>query len=169
MQKMFISYAWAIGCWKSTITNFISTKVWLPTFNNDAIRSEVATDFSWPDETEAIKRIKKRLNSTIKEWKSFIYDASVDRTRWTLKNILIKNWYKFFIISIDLNKETLLQSYKRTSNFEAIKKIDNVYEDHQKFLNDFDNDINIHINETNYQNRLKNVYRMVSQWVKNLE
>ena len=105
MEKVFISYAWAIWCWKSPITNYISTKLWLPTFNTDAIRSEVVEDFLKIDEEETQNRLKKRLNLLINEWKSFIYDASVDRIRWNLKESLIKNQYKFFIISIDLDKE----------------------------------------------------------------
>ena len=76
--------------------------------NSDAIRSEVVEDLMKFDEIEINKRIKERLNSVIEDWKSFIYDASIDRTRWILKKILIKNNYKFFIISIDLDRDTLL-------------------------------------------------------------
>jgi hypothetical protein len=47
-----------------------------------------------------------------------------------------------------------------------MKRIDEVYEDHQNFLKNFSNDINMHINETNYQNRLENVYKVVSQRIK---
>ena len=165
MKKIVITYAWAIWCWKSPITNYISTKLWLPTFNTDSIRSEVCEDFLKYDETEAQKRIKKRFNSVIKEWKSFIYDASVDRTRWVLKEILIKNNYKFFIISIDLDRDTLLSFYKAKSYQESIERIDKVYEDHQNFLKEFSNDVNIHINEKNYKDRLENVYKIVSQRV----
>ena len=50
-----------------------------------------------------------------------------------------------------------------------MKRIDEVYEDHQNFLKIFSNDINMYINETNYQNRLENVYRVVSQWIKKFE
>jgi len=170
MEKIVITYAWAIWCWKTTITNFISTKIWLPTFNNDAIRSEVATDFSRLDETEAQKRIKERLDDIVQKGISFIYDASVDRKRKSLlKEILIKNNYKYFIISIDLNKETLLKSYRSTSNFEALKKIDKVYEDHQNFLKECSSDINLHINEDNYKERLDIVYKAVSQRMKEIE
>jgi len=168
MEKVFISYAWAIWCWKSPITNYISTKLWLPTFNTDAIRSEVVEDFLKIDEEETQNRLKKRLNLLINEWKSFIYDASVDRIRWNLKESLIKNQYKFFIISIDLDKETLLKFYTIKSYYESMKRIDKVYEDHQKFLKNFSNDINMHINETNYQNRLENVYKVVSQRIEKM-
>lgn len=50
-----------------------------------------------------------------------------------------------------------------------MQRIDKVYEDHEKFLKDFPDDINIHINETNYQNRLENVYKVVNQRIKKLE
>lgn len=168
MERLIICYAWAIWCWKSPITNYISTKLWLPTFNTDAIRSEVVEDFLKIDEEETQNRLKKRLNLLINEWKSFIYDASIGRIRWNLKESLIKNQYKFFIISIDLDKETLLKFYTIKSYYESMKRIDKVYEDHQKFLKNFSNDINMHINETNYQNRLENVYKVVSQRIEKM-
>ena len=127
MKKIFISYAWATGCWKSPITNYISTKLWLPTFNTDAIRSEVTEDLLEFNMNEAKKRIKERLNLVIQEGSSFIYDASVDRTWWDLKEILIRNWYEFFIISIDLDKETLLDFYKIKWYSESMKMIDKIY------------------------------------------
>ena len=163
MKKFFISYAGAIWCGKSPITNYISTKLWLPVFDTDAIRSEVVEDLMKFDEIEINKRIKERLNSVIEDWKSFIYDASIDRTRWVLKEILIKNYYEFFIISIDLDRDTLLSFYKAKSYSESIKMIDKVYEDHQKFLKDFWEDIDIHIDVKTYKNRLKNVYRAVNK------
>ena len=165
MKKFFISYAGAIWCGKSPITNYISTKLWLPVFDTDAIRSEVVEDLMKFDEIEINKRIKERLNSVIEDWKSFIYDASIDRTRWILKKILIKNNYKFFIISIDLDRDTLLSFYKAKSYSESIKMIDKVYEDHQKFLKDFWEDIDMHIDIKTYKNRLKNVYRAVNKWI----
>ena len=165
MKKIFISYAGAIWCGKSPITNYISTKLWLPVFDTDAIRSEVVEDLMKFDEIEINKRIKERLNSVIEDWKSFIYDASIDRTRWILKKILIKNNYKFFIISIDLDRDTLLSFYKAKSYSESIKMVDKVYEDHQKFLKDFWEDIDMHIDIKTYKNRLKNVYRAVNKWI----
>ncbi len=167
MEKVFISYAWAIWCWKSPITNYISTKLWLPIFNTDSVRSEVCEDFLKFDENEAQKRIKERLSNIIQNGVSFIYDASVDRKRKNLiKDILIKNNYRYFIISIDLDKKTLVDFYKAKWYNESMKRIDEVYEDHQNFLKNFSNDINMHINETNYQNRLENVYKVVSQRIK---
>ena len=88
MKKICITFAWVMWCWKTPIANYISTKLCLPTFNTDAIRSEVSEDFLKYDEVEAQKRIKKRLQSVIKGWKSFIYDASVDRKRPILKEVL---------------------------------------------------------------------------------
>ena len=169
MEKIFITYAWAIGCWKSPITNYISTKLWLPTFNTDAIRSEVLEDLLEFDEDEIQRRIKERLDSLIKEWKSFICDASVDRTRWVLKGALIKNHYRCFIISIDLDKEILSKFYDVKSYHESMKIIDNVFEDHKKFLKEFSSDINIHINAENYKNRLENVYNALNRRIKSIK
>ena len=168
MKKICITFAWVMWCWKTPIANYISTKLCLPTFNTDAIRSEVSEDFLKYDEVEAQKRIKKRLQSVIKGWKSFIYDASVDRKRPILKEVLRENWYKSFIISIDLDKETLLNFYKAKSYYET-QMIDRMYEEHQNFLKGFSEDVNIHINENNYDERLELVYKAVSQRMKDVE
>ena len=45
--------------------------------------------------------------------------------------------------------------------------IDKVYEDHQKFLKDYWEDIDMHIDIKTYKNRLKNVYRAVNKWIQN--
>ena len=170
MKNIIITYAWAIGCWKSPITNYISTKLWLPTFNTDTIRSEVCEDYLKFDEDEARKRIKERLNDVIQNGISFICDASVDRKRKNLiKEILIKNNYEYFIVSIDLNKETLSRFYKAKLYSDSMKMIDRVYEDHQKFLEEYSDDINLHINEDNYNERLEIVYKAISQRMKDIE
>lgn len=169
MEKLFITYAWSIWCWKSPITNYISTKLWLPVFDTDAIVSEVCEDFLKKDWDEIKKRKEERLNLVIEGWRSFICDCSVDRIRWNLKETLIKNQYKYFIISIDLDKETLLKFYTVKSYYESMERIDKVYEEHQKFLKEFSDDVNIHINEKNYKDRLDNVYKVVSQRMENFK
>ena len=158
MDKIFIWYAWAIWCWKSPITNYISTKLWLPIFNTDSILSEVCEDLLEVNREEANKRVKERLDKIINNWISFIYDASIDRKWEQLREILIRNNYKIFIISIDLDKETLLNFYKTKSYFESIEKLEKVYDDHQKFLEKYWNEINIHIDNKNYSERLEIVY-----------
>jgi len=169
MNKIFVSYAWAVGCWKSPITNYISTKLRLPTFNTDSVLSEVCEDCLELNREEAHKRVEKRLSKIIKDWISFIYDASVDRRWWVLKDSLIKYWYRCFIISIDLEKDTLLKFYTTKSYYESIKRIDDVYQDHQKFLKEFWADIDLYINENNYKERLDVVYMAVSKRIKGLE
>lgn len=154
MEKIFIWYAWAVWCWKSPITNYISTDLWLPIFNTDAIRSEVCEDLWAFDEIEAKERMRKRLNMIIQKWISFICDASVDRTWEQLKTILIKNNYKYFIISIDLSKDTLFKFYKAKSYNEALIRIDKTVEEHNNFLKICWDDVNLHINEENYSKRL---------------
>ena len=169
MNKIFISYAWAVGCWKSPITNYMSTKLWLPTFNTDAIRSEICEDSLKFDEDEAQRRIRERYISIIEKWVSFIFDASVDRKRPILKEVLRENWYKIFIISIDLDKETLQKFYESKWYNESMKMIDKIYEDHQKFLKEYSSDINLHINENNYKKRLEIVYEAVYHRIEEIE
>lgn len=128
--------------------------MWFPTFNTDAIRSEVCEDFWFFDEIEAKERMRKRLNMIIQKWISFICDASVDRTWEQIKPILIKNNYKYFIISIDLRKDTLFKFYKAKSYNEALIRIDKIMEEHNNFLRTCWDDIDLHINEEIYSKRL---------------
>lgn len=169
MEKIVITYAWATWCWKSPITNYMSTKLWLPTFNTDAIRSEICEDSLKFNEDEAQRRIRERYISIIEKWVSFIFDASVDRKRPILKEVLRKNWYKIFIISIDLDKETLQKFYESKWYNESMKMIDKIYEDHQKFLKEYSSDINLHINENNYKKRLEIVYEAVYHRIEEIE
>ena len=41
MQKICITFAGCVGSSKTPISNYLSTKLNLPIFNNDAIRSEI--------------------------------------------------------------------------------------------------------------------------------
>ena len=50
-----------------------------------------------------------------------------------------------------------------------MKIIDNVFEDHKKFLKEFSSDINIHINAENYKNRLENVYNALNRRIKSIK
>ena len=82
---------------------------------------------------------------------------------------MIKNNYKYFIISIDLDKETLSKFYEAKGYHESMKMIDKVYEDHQNFLREFSGDINIHITEKNYQDRLDIVYKVATKRIKQIK
>lgn len=60
-KKICITFAGAVGSSKTPISNYLSTKLNLPIFNNDAIRSEVIEDLGIFDSEEHLKRRNARL------------------------------------------------------------------------------------------------------------
>jgi adenylylsulfate kinase-like enzyme len=65
-KKVCIIFAGAVGSSKTPISNYLSIKLNLPIFNNDAIRSEVIEDLGFFDSNEHIKRRNSRLEEIIK-------------------------------------------------------------------------------------------------------
>jgi hypothetical protein len=95
INKICITFAWPVGCSKTPISNYLSTKLNLPVFNNDAIRSEVIEDLWFFNNKEHIKRRDLRLNEIMELGVSFICDLSIDR-KWDLfKKQLTDNNFKY--------------------------------------------------------------------------
>ena len=165
-KKICITFAGAVGSSKTPISNFISTKLNLPVYNNDAIRSEVIEDFGLLDSEEYIIRRNNRLGKIIKSKVSFICDASVDREWSEFKNMLIKNGYQYFIISLDLSKELLTKLYIAKKYFESLERIDELINDHDVFLKNNLNDIGLHLSDDNFKNRCQISYDKIVKWMK---
>ncbi len=167
MPKPFlISFAGPIGSSKTPIAHYLSCALELPVFDNDAIRSEVAEDCGHFDETEYLKRRDTRLRKLLKEKKSFIYSTSVDRA-WSKYRgeILDKHNYRTFLISINISK-TRLKKLCLTKNYhETLKNIDENYHDHLKFLKEHQKDINLHITDATFPNRLEISLQAVKKWL----
>jgi adenylylsulfate kinase-like enzyme len=106
-KKYCLTFAGAVGSSKTPIANFLSTKLNLPIFSNDAIRSEVIEDLGKLDQEGYIKRRNDRLTAIAKSGMAFIYDASVDREWMDLKMHLVDYGYDWYIISLDLSKKLL--------------------------------------------------------------
>ena len=132
-KKICITFAGAVGSSKTPISNYLSTKLNLPIFNNDAIRSEVIEDLGILNNEEHIKRRNSRLEETIKDGISFICDVSIDREWGGFKEILVSANYNFFIISLDLSKKMLIKLYKAKKYLDSLKRIDRIIEDHNVF------------------------------------
>ena len=164
-NKICITFSWPVGCSKTPISNYLSTKLNLPIFNNDAIRSEVIEDLWMLDNQEHIRRRDLRLNEIIKSGISFICDLSIDR-HWNLfKKQLTDNNYKFYIISIDLSKELLIKLYNRKGYTESLISIDKFIEDHKMFLEKYSHEINLHIQDENFKNRCELSYNQLNDWL----
>ncbi|OGF25742.1 hypothetical protein A2303_07135 [Candidatus Falkowbacteria bacterium RIFOXYB2_FULL_47_14] len=98
---------------------------------------------------------------------SFICDLSVDREWEEFKKQLTLNEYRYFIISIDLSKEFLTRLYKSKDYLESLKIIDKIINDHDIFLNTYNNDIALHISDDDFKVRCKISYQETKKWIKN--
>lgn len=164
-KRICITFAGAVGSSKTPISNYLSWKLNLPIFNNDAIRSEIIEDFGIFDNEEHIKRRNSRLEEVINNGKSFICDVSVDREWWEFKEKLIYFNYNVFIISLDLSKELLTKLYLSKKYFKSLERIDELIWDHDNFLNKYSNDINLHITDQNFINRIHTSYNEVREYL----
>jgi hypothetical protein len=165
MKQVCVTFAGAVGSSKTPITNYISTKLDLPVFNNDAIRSEVIEDMGGLVEEEYLKRRDERLREIIQSKKSFILDASVDRVWDKLKENLKDAGYEVFIISLDLSKDLLSKLYIDKKYFDAQERVDSLINDHELFLENHREDINLHLKDEDFGNRLEKSYMTISEWI----
>lgn len=158
-NKFCITFSGVIGSSKTPIANYLSTKLNLPVFNNDAVRVEVTEDFGKFDSVEHIKRRDKRLKEITKSGISFICDLSVDREWMTLKKLLVKNKYTWLIISLDLSKQFLVKLYKAKGYSDSLSILDKFWIDHDNFIKINDSEIGLHITDVDFKNRCEISFR----------
>lgn len=65
MQKICITFAGCVGSSKTPISNYLSTKLNLPIFNNDAIRSEIIENKGFLNIEEHKKIRDRRLKEVL--------------------------------------------------------------------------------------------------------
>lgn len=165
--KFCITFAGAIGCSKTPIANFLSPKLNLPVYNNDAVRSEVIEDLGIFDAQEYIARRNAKIEEIIKSGISFICDASIDREWLEFKKQLIANHYRWFIISLDLSKELLIKLYKAKGYFESLERIDELMQDHETFLQKNVADVGARISDNGFLARCQISYDKIVKWINN--
>ena len=165
-KKICITFAGAVGSSKTPISNFLSTKINLPVFNNDAIRAEVIEDLGMFNLDEYTKRRNIRLKDILENGVSFICDASVDREWKESKKLLSAKGYQYFIISIDLSKDLLTQLYKTKKYYESLERIDELMNDHSVFLSKSADDIGLRILDHDFKNRCQISYDKTIEWIK---
>ena len=164
-NKFLITFAGAAGSSKTPIAHYLSWKLNLPIFSNDAIRTEVIEDISSLDDAEYIKRRDNRLEEITKSGLSFIYDASVDREWVKLKKEIGNYGYRVFIISLDLSKKLLRSLYKAKGYHETLAKIENVISDHENFLKQYSDAVGLHLSDNEFGDRLELSYQKVKNWI----
>jgi|688.fasta_scaffold13346_8 hypothetical protein len=164
-KKFFITFAGAIGSSKTPIAHYLSIKFNLPIFNNDAIRSEVIEDIGFLNNEEYIKRRDLRLKEILDSGIPFIYDASIDRAWEDKKEYIIQSQYEAYIISLDLSKELLIKLYQAKKYNESLLIIDTLIKDHNDFLEQYEDDINLHITDKDFINRINIAYYSVYVYI----
>ncbi|MFA6424348.1 MAG: hypothetical protein WCV83_03515 [Candidatus Magasanikbacteria bacterium] len=164
-KRICITFAGAIGSSKTPIANYLSVKLNLPVFNNDAVRTEVTEDLGKFDSVEHIKRRNKRLKEITKSGISFICDLSVDREWKMLKKLLVKNKYRWFIISLDLSKQFLIKLYKVKGYSNSLNVLDKFWNDHDNFIKNNGNEIGLHISDVDFKNRCETSFKKVRKYL----
>ena len=148
---------------KFAIAHHIGWNLNLPIFSRDAIRNEVKEDLFYWDaqefENRAKPRFKKLLNSKI----DFILDASIDRKYYEYMDTFKD--YDTFIISIDISKDRLEDMVNAKEYTTGVgNRLDKNYEDHQEFLKEHSNDVDLHITDENFKERLEITLEAVRNW-----
>ena len=156
-----ITFSGCVWSGKSPIASYISINLSLPILNADSIRSEVAEDLFKFDVEEFNKRFDSRLNEILESWKSFIYDASMDRYWPVIKKKLESHWYKVFIICLSLSEDFLQKLHYATAYKISDKWLKKLVEQNKKFIHSYSNDINVIIDDGNYIDRISIAYKAV--------
>lgn len=161
-----ILFAGAVGSSKTPIANDLSGILVLPTFNTDAIRTEVTEDLLRPyDDAMFRQRRDVRLKSLIERRADFILDASIDRTWKELRPMLERAGYRWFCISLDLGKPFLARLYEAKGYTESLQRLDGLHADHERFLAEFGSDVSLHLMEADFPERLEKARRAVGNWI----
>lgn len=166
-QPYCIVFAAPVGAGKTTLAYYLSRNLWLPIYNNDALRAQLRADSENYDLDEnLVKEERDRiLEGMLSSGKSFIVDASVDREWAKFKQALSSHNYSWFVVSIDLSREFLqkLTSLRGDSNKED--QVDGWLRDHQDFSREYQDDVGVTINDRNYADRLNVTLEAVRQWL----
>jgi adenylylsulfate kinase-like enzyme len=161
-----ITFAGCIGSSKTPIANFLSCKFNLPVFNTDAIRTEVIEDLGFLDEDIYIQKRNDLLKQLLESGISFICDVSQDREWSNFKKRLLEYKYDFFIISINLSKEKLVDLYNKKGYTESLLRLDNLINDHNKFIKENIKDIGLIITDSNFNNRKLMSFSAIKSYLK---
>lgn len=164
-KQFCLTFAGAVGSSKTPIANHLSYTFDLPIFEHDSIRKEVTEDLLEFNQEEFIKRREERAKKIVESGISFIFDASVDRLWDTFSKRLSDHGYNWFIISMDLSKEFLTKLYKVKGYYESLKELDRLFKEHEDFLANHAQDINVHITDENFSDRLKICENEFKKWL----
>lgn len=164
-MKYIVAFTGVVGSSKTPIANYLSGVFGLPSFNADAVRSEVTEDKLIYDIPEVEKRFVERLTRLIKKGESFILDASLDRKFGEYKQKLAGSGFKLFLINMDLSREFLVKLYEAKGYNESLKRLDQLIVDHKNFLKEFGDLVNVRIDDSQFPERLALVEAALRKWL----
>ena len=156
------------GCSKSPVAHYLSWNLGLPIFNHDVIRTEVIEDTLIPgwNSDEYYKRRDERGDQILNSKKNFIYDVSIDRRWLDIKPKLKERGYSWFIISFNLSPELLAKTDKAKGYTASQETVNRWYEEHQRFWEQYQDEVDFVIDDKNFHNRLgltlKNVKKVLN-------
>lgn len=164
-NKYFVTFAGPVGSSKTPIAFHLSQTFGLAMYNTDAIRTEVEEDLLVYNEEEFSRRRDERLKRLVSLGRPFILDASVDRVFDEYEREIVESGYRYFLISLDLSKEFLINLYRAKRYHESIKRVDQLLLDHEKFLDKFGKNVNVHIKDKDFPARLEICAKEFSRWL----
>jgi hypothetical protein len=166
VKRKCITFAGPAGCSKTPVAHYLSCALGWPIFNADAIRSEVREDTlsAKLDEELFRKRRDVRLRALMASGRDFVLDASVDRTWPDLEPELEKAGYEHFIISYELSDKFLTQLYE-AKGYQALSDIVRWQNDHRDFLDKYEDEVGVSIDDANFESRLEVASEAVQKWV----
>lgn len=163
-EKYCVTFAGVVGSSKSPLSYYLSQQFNLPILNNDAIRTEVIEDFLELNQEEYLKRRDQLGTELMKKGGSFIFDASVDRGWKELKEHLDRYGYEYFIVSLDLSRELIEKLYIAKGYTDSLQRLDQLILDHSQFLEQYSAEVQVHIDDKNFSDRLEIVAKSLSDW-----
>lgn len=160
MKPYVVTFAGVPGTSKSIISQHLSCTFYIPSFANDRVRDEVKEEFLTADinDPDALaeyeRRAATRRGVLFDTHKSFIIDSSVDRKWEQIKQQIQNAGYAYFLISMELSEEFMMNLYSKTNRHEAIDLLPHYMEQHQNFTKQFSQDISIAITDNLFNQRL---------------
>lgn len=171
-HKFVITFAGVPGSSKSIVANHLSFNFGLPIINNDQLRHEVKenlmlSSINNPKALSQFEGLSKTVhNQVFSAGTSIILDSSVDRKWRILKQDLKKYDYKWFLISFDYSAEFMSKLYIATNRQWAIVQLDAYNKQHQDFLKNYSRDVDLHLEDADFLNRVKICVNAVDRWIK---
>lgn len=170
MKPLIVFMAGSAASGKSEMAYRLSETFGLPIFSTDSIRIDTKVEKDVVDINEVVEAFNaerdRRAKAIISKSQSFVYDGSADR-RWAdMKRQVEEAGYDWLLVSFDLSPELINKHRKMFDRVENDAMYEKWSADHQKFLDDFSNDVQLHITDDNYADRYKLASELVQKKLK---